>query len=283
MNIKLNDIFKLNNDEISKSKLETNLNTRETGITFLDLWLKCSKDQKKAGKNDFSYWGWYGKQRNYKPNQWSFSFVRIDDDEWLFVSAAEIVDVPENSRAKIEVLKNFKPFFGRIILKWKKKNTFSRYVFNLDTFLDDLVVKQILPDLYNGEDFNGYDNVFLSYSRLNDVLNEKIMPTYCEALKKITGIYCLTNTDNGKLYIGSASGQGGILQRWKNYLDTSHGGNKKLIRLYDKEGEHYFVKHFTFTLLEYFGLNYDPDKIKDRERYWKKCLDTVENGYNDNY
>ena len=282
MNIKLNDIFKLNNDEIKKSKLETNLKTDEIGVTFLDLWLKCSKDKKKSGENDFSYWGWYGKKRNYKPNQWSFSFVRMDDDEWLFVSAAEIVGVPANSKAETRVIDRFKPFFGRIIFKWRKKNTFSRYVFNLDTFLDDLVVKQILPDLYTGEDFNGYDNVFLSYSRLNDILNKKIMPTYYEALRKIIGIYCLTNTDNGKLYIGSASGQGGVSQRWKNYLDSSHGGNKKLIKLYKKEGEYYFEQHFTFTLLEYFGLNYDPDKIKDRERYWKKCFDTIKNGYNDN-
>lgn len=39
---------------------------------------------------------------------------------------------------------------------------------------------------------------------------------------------------------------------------------------------------FTFTLLEYFGLSYDPMKIKDREQYWKRCFDTIKNGYNDN-
>lgn len=37
-----------------------------------------------------------------------------------------------------------------------------------------------------------------------------------------------------------------------------------------------------FTLLEYFGLSYDPIKILEREQYWKKCLDTIRNGYNDN-
>lgn len=53
-------------------------------------------------------------------------------------------------------------------------------------------------------------------------------------------------------------------------------------KLYEREGDIYFEKYFTFTLLEYFGLSYDPDRIKDREQYWKKCLNTIEHGYNDN-
>ena len=53
-------------------------------------------------------------------------------------------------------------------------------------------------------------------------------------------------------------------------------------KLYEKEGNAYFEKNFTFTLLEYFGLSYDPGKIKQREQYWKLCLDTVAHGYNDN-
>ena len=30
----------------------------------------------------------------------------------------------------------------------------------------------------------------------------------------------------GKHYIGSATGEGGVAQRWGNYLDSKHGGNK---------------------------------------------------------
>lgn len=118
--------------------------------------------------------------------------------------------------------------------------------------------------------------------KLNDVFDGKIMPTYYEALKKVTGIYCLTDTFNGKLYIGSATGEEGVAQRWGNYLNSKHGGNVKLKNLYKQKGDKYFEKYFTFTLLEYFGLSYDPEKIKKREQYWKKCLNTIEHGYNDN-
>lgn len=52
----------------------------------------------------------------------------------------------------------------------------------------------------------------------------------------------------------------GVGQRWGNYLASKHGGNVKLRKLYEKEGDAYFEKNFTFTLLEYFGLSYDPGK-----------------------
>ena len=54
----------------------------------------------------------------------------------------------------------------------------------------------------------------------------------------------------------------------------------------DKEGiallcKSYFDK-FEFTLLEYFSLSYDDQRILERESYWKDCLDTRKHGYNDN-
>ena len=174
------------------------------------------------------------------------------------------------------------PLFGRLIIKCKKGNTFSRYVFNLGKYLDQATVKEILPCIYSGESFEGYDRVHLPYHRLADIFSGKILPTYYEALKKITGVYCLTDTHTGKLYIGSATGEEGVAQRWGNYLDSKHGGNKKLIALYEQKGAEYFEKYFTYTLLEYFGLSYDPMKIIEREQYWKKCLNTIQNGYNDN-
>lgn len=43
-----------------------------------------------------------------------------------------------------------------------------------------------------------------------------------------------------------------------------------------------FIGMFTYTLLEFFGLSYDSIKILEREQYWKRCFDTIKNGYNDN-
>lgn len=283
MELLLNNLLNLTEEEIKKSKIEFNMHAGDNGQPFLDRWLKHSEENKLNGTcTDCSYWGWYGQQRNFYPNQWVFSFARMGDDEWLFISAAEIVDVPEHARANVTILERFKPLFGRTVIQCKKGNTFSRYVFNLCRYIDQVEVKELLPCIYSGETFEGYDRIHLPYSRLKDIFDGKILPTYYEALKKVTGVYCLTDTHTGKLYIGSATGCEGVAQRWGNYLDSKHGGNKKLIALYDREGPGYFEKYFTYTLIEYFGLSYDESRIKEREQYWKKCLDTIKNGYNDN-
>lgn len=92
----------------------------------------------------------------------------------------------------------------------------------------------------------------------------------------------MTYTGNRKLYIGSATGEDGIVQRWGIYLDSKHGCNKKLIALYNEKGPEYFEEYFTYTHIEYFGLSYDSGRILEREQYWKMCFNTIKNGYNDN-
>lgn len=43
------------------------------GQPFLDIWLKHSEEEKANGTcKDCSYWGWYGKQRNFHSGQWVF-------------------------------------------------------------------------------------------------------------------------------------------------------------------------------------------------------------------
>lgn len=280
--IKLNNIFNLSKEEINNCKIELNMSEGRNVQLYIDKWLSLSEKEKQSGINDCSYWPKYGSQSNFHVGQKVFSFVRKSYDEWLFISAATILDVPKNRRSNVEILEKYKPLFGRLIMKFHKGNTMGRYTFNLSYLNNKEEVIEILPCIYSGEQFEGYDNVNLPYKKLNDIFEGKIMPTYYEALKKITGIYCLTDTSNGKLYIGSATGQYGVAQRWGNYLSSKHGGNVRLENLYKQNGEKYFEKYFTFTLLEYFGLSYDTEKIYKREQYWKKCLNTIEHGYNDN-
>ncbi len=284
MELKLNDILNLTPTEISNSRIELNMEAGRGGQQFIDRWLSHTDEEKASGScKNCSFWGWYGDKRNFRPSQWVFSFARITDDEWLFISAGEVKDTPPDSWAIVDILERFKPFFGRLVIKCKKGNTYSRYVFKMNKYIEQSSVKEILPCIYSGETFEGYDKVHLPFNRLASIFEGRILPTYYEALKKITGVYCLTDIETGKLYIGSATGEGGVKQRWGNYLDSKDGGNKKLIELKRKEGEEYFEKNFTFTLLEYFTLSYDPEKVKERERYWKECLNTVEKGYNANY
>lgn len=128
MELFLNSVLNLSLAEIENSKIEFNMQAGSGGQPFLDRWLKHTEEEKTSGTcKDCSYWGWYGKQRNFYPGQWVFSFARMTDDEWLLISAAEIVEVPEEW-ATVSILERFVPLFGRLIIKCKKGNTFSRYV-----------------------------------------------------------------------------------------------------------------------------------------------------------
>ncbi len=283
MEYKLNDILNLSEAEMYNSKIELNMKAGKNGESYIDRWLKLSDSIKESGITDCSFWSWYSaNQRNFNKGNTVFSFIQISAIEWLFISAAEILDTPKLERATVYVVDKFKPLFGRLIIKHKKGQTFSRYVFNMISRIDDCIVKEILPCIYSGETFNGYDNVNIKYAMLKAVFQGEIMPSYYEALQQITGVYCLTDHHTGKQYIGSATGTGGVLQRWGDYLETGHGGNVKLIELCNSEEDGYFEDNFTFTLLEYFGMMYDPVKIVIREQYWKKCFGTIKNGYNDN-
>lgn len=69
----------------------------------------------------------------------------MNDDEWLLILAAEIVDVSADKWAITNVLEKFVTLFGRLVIKCKKGNTFSRYVCNLSKYLNQAIVKEILP------------------------------------------------------------------------------------------------------------------------------------------
>ena len=282
MDLSLNNILNLTQEEIDNSRIELNMTEGSGGVSYIDKWLSLNEEEKSSGITDCSYWGWYGKKKNFNIGQTVFSFIKISYDEWLFISAAEIVDVPIDSRAEVKIIEKFTPLFGRLVMRYKKGNTYARYVFRMGKVIESCTVKEILPCQYSGEKFEGYDRVHIAYRKLDDIFNGKIMPTYYEALKKVTGVYCLTDKNTGKLYIGSATGGEGVAQRWGNYLDSKHGGNKKLIDLYKEKGAEYFEEYFTYTLIEYFGLSYDTAKIIEREQYWKMCFNTIQNGYNDN-
>lgn len=279
--IKLNDIFNLTGEEINNSKIELNIRAGKDGDMYLDKWIKLSDDEKRSGITNCSYWPHYGNQTNFKIGQKVFSFIRKEkNEEWLFISAGIISEIPSGDRAKVKILEEYKPLFGRLVMYYYKGNTRGRYTFNLKRLKGEEYIKEILPSMYNGEQFEGYDHVHLPFKKLDDILQGRIMPEYRKALEKITGIYCLTDKKTGKLYIGSASGEEGVAQRWSNYLKSKDGGNKKLIKLYKEQGNKYFEENFYFTLLEFFSLSCNKDKILEREGYWKKCLDTIKHGYN---
>ena len=169
MELMLKSILGLSEEQIKNSKIELNMKDGSGGKEYLSLWLNHTDYEKEEGLcTECSYWGWYGNKRNFYPGQWAFSFIRMTGDEWLMVSAAEILEVPKGERAKVRILEAYKPFFGRLIIKYYKGQKFARFVFNMNPIASVAVVKEILPCLYSGRKLKvmtGYIDLFQNCRR----------------------------------------------------------------------------------------------------------------------
>lgn len=62
-----------------------------------------------------------------------------------------------------------KLFFGRLVIKYHK--TFKQQGRYYGEICNDLEVQQILPTVFDGDDFPGYDKVGILYIQLESVLN----------------------------------------------------------------------------------------------------------------
>ena len=147
---------------------------------------------------------------------------------------------------------------------------------------DELLVNQILPAAFDGYDFPGYDEVRLTWEQLEIIIKQH-KKDWMAALQNQKAVYLITDRSNGKLYVGSATSDNGmLLQRWANYIDSGHGGNKELIELVNKEGIDYIKKNFQYSILENYNARVDDSVILERESWWKETLQSRKFGYNAN-
>ena len=122
----------------------------------------------------------------------------------------------------------------------------------------------------------------MSYDRLKNIIaSNKI--SWIAALENQKAVYLITDKMNGKHYVGSVTGDNGmLLQRWKNYILNGHGGNKELKELVKDKGFDYVKTNFQYSILENYNAKVDSKFILERETWWKETLKTREFGYNAN-
>lgn len=177
----------------------------------------------------------------------------------------------------IEECSEFSKYNGRIIIDW------GRGTINWHIRKSDLPVIEILKEQQrNIESFTSYENVNLPFDKLNEiVLMPSIYADWINALSAINAIYVITNTENGKLYVGSSYGwTDGLLGRWSNYAKTKHGGNELLIKLLEECPQRY--KEFQYSILQILPKSITQEMAVDAENKWKEKLCTRKHGYNKN-
>lgn len=124
-------------------------------------------------------------------------------------------------------------------------------------------------------DFTSYDKILLSYQDLLILIKDTDSNfSWVNALSSVNGVYLIKYKKDGRLYVGSAYGNGGILGRWSAYAKSGHAGNNRLKGLDPFE--------FEFSVLEISPGTMSATDVLLRENRWKECLGTREFGLNDN-
>lgn len=128
--------------------------------------------------------------------------------------------------------------------------------------------------------FPGFERLLLSLPALQAVVEDSRYGHWQTALASVKGIYLITDTRTGRLYVGKADGSNGFLGRWSAYAQTGHGGNVALIELDGLDPEN--RKSFQFSILRVFGPGVTGREIDDAEEHFKKVLLSRQFGLNRN-
>lgn len=235
-------------------------------------------DEFYAGR--FKEWQERQGRRNFSC-QHVISLIDMGNGNWLFAGVYEILGCKPHPRYKGDFLYSTRQLpqqddlIGRVIIRHKRSGR-APYIWHKADIA--LAVSEIRPERLTIQEFPGYNAVVINHSYLKIITDQKIA-SWHGALANIKGIYLITDTSTGKHYVGKASGNVGVWQRWCAYAKDGHGGNAQLKKLLARKGAQH-TRHFQYSILEIADNHASDDDILKRESYWMEVLKSREFGLN---
>ncbi|MBY8029910.1 GIY-YIG nuclease family protein [Vibrio fluvialis] len=231
--------------------------------------------------DEFESWQSWQSKRNFNLD-FIVSLIQLpQNDTWLFVGAYHSLSSEWNVDHydyKTQEIEELKPYSGRLKVSFTRSGRQSYLV--AENWLNAFEVCEMLAEKLAVEDFKGYQHTCLSRANL-DIIVKQETNDWKTALSGVSGIYLITDLSTGKHYVGSATGSGGIWQRWSDYSYSGHGGNLMLRNLISEYGFEY-VNNFQYSILEIADTHTTKEDILQREGYWKTVLATRQFGLNNN-
>ena len=273
--IMLNDLLRFDAAEVPNVRVKFNIYNGYDDP--LDLY-KTNPDEVNV-----TWFLWHDDRRYFNVGQTAICLLKLRGDQWLLTTIKKItrlLDVTDGVGYDADEVKEYEQYFGRLVVEYHNPcRTMGRKYENV---MDELEVVQILNEQYTGNEFPGYENVRLSYPLLKNIVDRQL-PRWVDALRNQKAVYLITDTKTGKLYVGSATSQTGmLLQRWSSYAADGHGGNVELRELVKQQGFDYVKENFQYSILENYNARMDDGYILKRESWWKETLCTRTHGYNKN-
>ncbi|MFA6375620.1 MAG: GIY-YIG nuclease family protein [Bacilli bacterium] len=284
MDILLNEIIAIKEQEYSNWTLCLNNANREGIYSFeennIRLLEHISWKRNADSTRDF---------RTISTN-YCLQFMRLDRegkyDQWLFLGAYENLGVIKHADGHetydLKIIDRFRGYSERLIIEYKKIQGPKQAKIEIKN-IENIKVVSVLEKKYINVNrkFNGYNNVTLPFKELKLIINSNV-DNWRELLSNVNCVYSITDTTNGKIYIGSTYGFNGVWQRWSRYVETNGtGDNVELKKLIESNFD--YADNFVFTILEcFFNRDGNQKYIEDREIYWKKVFETRSYGNNRN-
>jgi hypothetical protein len=266
--IKLTDLITINPN---KYKLHLAVTSKE-GTNPVDVFIR--------DKNEWKGWQTYRGSKNEWTREYIFSLIKFHN-VWLFGGVFKILK-RHKTHYEVELTSEYGSLIGRLLISGIPTRRGQGRSYNLETYFEKFEINQIFQNIYEGQDFPGYENINISYKNLEHIIRINKMD-WKSALQNLKGIYLITDLKTNKRYVGSAYGVDGIWSRWCSYINNGHGGNKLLKKLITDQSLSYAKENYQFTLLEFRAMKTDDKEIILRESYWKRVLiSRNEFGYNDN-
>lgn len=241
----------------------------------------CPLDEYLAGT--FENWQSIQTRRNFE-RKWIISLIQSSANNiWMFAGIFESIDTKfdkslDNYKYQTKLTNKAEALNGRLFVKFKRPGRAS--YLNAENYLHDLKIHEIIPEKFKHADFSNYRSVDLSWKSLDNIISNEIT-SWKNALSSVSGIYLISDTQSGRMYVGSANGQDGLWGRWKNYIETFHGGNQTFKKMFKKEGIRPF-QDFRFSILETHSIEISDPELISHENRWKERLMTRTFGFNEN-
>lgn len=259
---------------------------RLTGVTLGESKIHCATGDKPTplevfydGK--FEQWQADQSNRNFECEH-IISLIHLGNADWLFAGIHKVLGVKPMRRGGKERFQystsevpDLEHLTGRVVIHFVKN--FRASYLRGERYADSLLVKEIKAERQTIGDFPGFNRVCLSYQRLQTIIRQDLKD-WKTVLGNVAGVYLIADTKTGKQYVGSAYGEAGIWQRWREYAETGHGGNKELRQLVKQADD--YAQNFLFSILEVVDINASNEFIIGRESHWKDVLLTRKYGYN---
>ena len=269
------DFLAIMNRSIDPAETKVHLATKGSGEHPLNLY--------RIDKGKFEEWQRWQTRKNFERN-FVLSLIALpSQDKWLFAGVyysrgAKWLEEDKYYYYELSEDQGCKEMNGRLIATFSRPGRQS--YLNAENVNDQIILSEVRAEPLSIDEFPGFKDVNITKDEL-ELIVQKSPESWRTALSNVTGVYLISDTESGKPYVGKASGEEGIWQRWSDYADNGHGGNEELIKLLADKGPEY-AKNFRYSILEIIDVAVSPDEIHKRESHWKDILMSRTHGLNNN-